>query len=103
MKKNFLFSLLFTGMALFASGMELVTNGTSSYTIVLPEKPTAVEETAAKELQNYLKKISGALLPVVRTPEFKGNSIRLGQSPENARLLRIDFSGLKPEIGRAHV
>ena len=97
MKKNFLFSLLFTGMALFASGMELVTNGTSSYTIVLPEKPTAVEETAAKELQNYLKKISGALLPVVRTPEFKGNSIRLGQSPENARLLRIDFSGLKPD------
>lgn len=97
MKKNFLFSLLFTGMALFASGMELVTNGTSSYTIVLPEKPTAVEETAAKELQNYLKKISGALLPVVRTPEFKGNSIRLGQSPENARLLGIDFSGLKPD------
>ena len=97
MKRSFLCSLLFAGMVLSASGMELVTNGTSSYTIVLPKNPTAVEETAARELQENLKKISGALLPVVRNPEFAGCSIRLGQSPENARLLGIDFSVLKPD------
>lgn len=45
--------------------LTLADAGTSGYTIVLPENPTPVQTTAANELADVLKEISGARLPIV--------------------------------------
>lgn len=42
----------------------LATNGVAKATIVIGDKATAVEKFAAEELQKYVKKISGAEIPV---------------------------------------
>lgn len=48
-----------------AKKINLASNGTSAYVIVHGNNATATEITAAKELQNYLKQISGAEIPIV--------------------------------------
>lgn len=52
---------------LAAAAPKLVENGRSDYAIVLPQSAIPPEETAARELQSMLKRISGAELPIVRT------------------------------------
>lgn len=42
----------------------LFENGKSDYAIVLPDAPTAEEEGAARELQEYFRKLTGVLLAV---------------------------------------
>ncbi len=65
--------------------------------ILVPEDAIPAEATAARELQAGLKKIFGAELPVVKG-EAPGPAIRVGQSPETARLLGgLDFKTLKPD------
>lgn len=65
--------------------------------ILVPEDAIPAEATAAKELQAGLKKIFGVELPVVKG-EAPAPTIRVGQSPETARLLGgIDFKTLKPD------
>ncbi len=48
------------------SGIRLVTGGKTEYQIRIPEQPSAQEERAAWFLQTYVKKISGAEIPVVK-------------------------------------
>lgn len=48
----------------FAQKIVLVNKGKSPYTIVMPQQPTAVEIQAARVLQDYLFRISGAELPI---------------------------------------
>ena len=48
----------------------LTESGKTDYSIVLPEKPTPVERTAARELRKYLNKVTGAALPIVRESEM---------------------------------
>ena len=51
--------------ALSAAGpLKLANAGKTDYVIVLPENPTPVQETAAKELASNLKEISGAEFPI---------------------------------------
>jgi len=75
----------------------LARNGKSEYAIVLPQSAILPEETAAKELQAMLKRISGAELPIVRDEAYSGKAILLGQSPRIAKLLGVDFAKLRPD------
>ncbi len=51
--------------SLTAPALTLVRNGTSTYSIVLPQPAIPAEQHAAKELQSFLEEISGAQLPIV--------------------------------------
>ncbi len=46
--------------------LAIVTKGASDYHIVVPDKASPVEEFAARELQHFLKEMSGVTLPIVR-------------------------------------
>lgn len=52
----------------------VVNNKVSEYKIVIPKEPTAIEQKAAKVLQQYLQKVSGAQLPVVRGDASAGDA-----------------------------
>ena len=78
-----LFAVLAGASHVSADGedLKLVTDGRAQATIVLAEKPTAAAQLAAFELQYYLKKISGATLPIVREPQaVEGTAILVGES-----------------------
>ena len=47
-----------------ADGLTLALSGKSEYVIVVPDKATPVEKTAARELRDHLAKVTGANLPV---------------------------------------
>lgn len=47
-----------------SKNLELVTNGVSDYVIIYGKEASLSEITAAKELQKYIEKISGAKLPI---------------------------------------
>lgn len=59
----------------------LFRNGKSSYTIVLPSDPSASERTAARELQEYIRQIGGAEIPVASI-----DSIRSGLFSRKTRI-----------------
>ncbi|HOO55553.1 MAG TPA: DUF4838 domain-containing protein [bacterium] len=83
--KRFLFILtsviicigVYGGSAL-AADLVIADGGSSSYSIVLPEGATDVQNYAAKELRDYIAKISGATLPVVSEQELTGPGIFIG-------------------------
>ena len=49
--------------------LAVVRNGRAVATIVLPDEPTPIEQTASVDLQRCLKRMSGATLPVVHETE----------------------------------
>lgn len=51
--------------------IQLVTNGVSKYQIVLPDEATKNEARAAAVLQDYIKRISGASLPVISEKAYQ--------------------------------
>ena len=55
-----------------AGELTLVDEGKSDYQIVLPDEPTLVQQTAAKELQSYLQRATGAELPIVAASDVAG-------------------------------
>jgi len=61
-----------------ASGLTLAAGGVSDYSIVIPDEPALTEETAAKELQHYLERVSGTLLPIVEETSSQGKTIQIG-------------------------
>lgn len=71
--------------------IKVVNEGKSSYKIVIPEASKPWEKFAAEELAKYIKKMSGAELPVVNdsAPRSK-NEIILGDSNK-----RLKESGIK--------
>ncbi len=66
----------------------LVLDGKSDYYIVTSDAPDACIETAAKDMQTYLEKISGAKLPIVCESEL----------PENAKAIVIGDAELSDNI-----
>lgn len=75
--------------------LTLTADGRPRATIVLAEKPTGAAQLAAFELQHYLKKLSGAELPIVREPlPVDGTRILVGESGAT-RALGYDSAGLK--------
>lgn len=75
------------------AGCTLVANGKPASVIVIPSSPTPHELKAATELQAYIRKMSGTLLPVVAdaAPE-QPSEILLGRTKRSFRLLK----GLDP-------
>ena len=91
-------ALLLIAFVLFRAGavagnsthpaLALVEQGKATSVIVIPTAPSPHELKAATELQSYIKKMSGALLPVIAdaAPE-RPNEILLGHTKRSARLL----------------
>ena len=70
-----------------ADRVSLVKDGMPVATIVVGEKLAAAEQYAAQELQEYLKKISGAQLPIGQHGEaIQGGRILLGTFESNASI-----------------
>jgi hypothetical protein len=76
-------------------GLNLVNNGVSSYTIVIPQKATSDEKAAATILQKYIGQITGFTLPIkADNSSASGQMISIG----NTSLLKrsgIKVSGIK--------
>ena len=80
-----------------AQKITLVQRGKSPYSIVMPEKATIVEIQAAKVLQDYLFRITGATLPVISdNAESTDSEILIGRvnRPEQDQ---IDYKQLKQD------
>lgn len=56
----------------------IVTAGVSGYALVVPDAATETEQTAAKEIQEYVGKMSGATLPIVPESTAPANAIFVG-------------------------
>ena len=70
------------------SGLTLVADGQPRAPIVLPAAPSEVERTAARDLQGYLQKMSGATIPIKETAvPPNGPAILLGESDTVVRLV----------------
>jgi len=82
-------ALLGAGHAMGAAS--IVQNGRSNAEIVIAAKPTRMQKFAAQELQEYIRKITGAETPVTAAPTGKAVKIYVGKS------VRTDKLGLKNE------
>src|SRR5690606_34697936 len=60
--------------------------GDAQAEIVIAETPQRTVRLAAHELQTYIKKISGAHLPIVTEPTAGATQIFLGRSPHADKL-----------------
>lgn len=61
--------------------------------IVIAERPARMARLAASELQTYIEKISGAVLPIVTEPSGKAARIFVGVSP-HTEALGLETDGL---------
>ena len=87
-------------MAFSAEELTLVREGKSDYLIVLPDKATPVEQTAARELQQHLARVTGATLPVVAEADSPRDKPRVavGNSATARRLLAgLSLDSLSPD------
>lgn len=77
-------------------GITLVENGVARYDIVVAPGEITAEMTAAQELRDHLRQMTGCELNIVRNASTSsGRHIYVGQSPEISRLLPdIDFGKL---------
>ena len=83
MRNIFILTLICAASLLCAAPLRLAENGKTAYKIVVPAKVTAVDQFAAKELQYFLKQITGADFAIVnsaKTPaiyigDAKGKSL----------------------------
>lgn len=97
MKRIFVLAMLLCSAALFAAELVFAENGKAGFTIVLPEKTAGFEEQAAKDLQEFFKKMSGAEFTIVRESKAPaGNAVYIG-STAFARKQNIDTAKLTPE------
>jgi hypothetical protein len=88
MNNIFLFAALFTmSVTILAAPVELVKDGKAVAEIVTPPDANQSVKLASKDLQDYLKKISGAELKIVNspTPDVK-NQIYVGESEFTKKL-----------------
>ena len=77
--------------------LTLVEKGKSNYQIVIAPDAKPVTARAAKDLQTYLRKSTGALLPIVKTGVSGGKASIIVGDCKAARGAGIDISSLKPE------
>lgn len=64
----------------------LFKNGKSQYRIVVSAQASTSEQTAARELQQYIEEISGVRLPLTSDKKARGRRILIGFSPAVATL-----------------
>ena len=92
-----LLALLIQFAATAAAEVFLVKDGQPRAEIVVATTAKRTTRLAAQELQDGIKKISGAHLPVVNEPTGKAVKIFVGPSKQT------DALKITTEIGRAHV
>lgn len=77
-------------LLLFAAGVGaadwLFRDGRSDYQIVIAKEASTSEQTAARELQQYIEKMSGVRLPIVNDLNVQGRRIFVGYNPRVADL-----------------
>lgn len=91
--------------SLTVNGIPLVKERSANGVIVLDAKAPKITETAAKELNRYLKKMFGVELPVVRAgerttreaPELKGRNLIVVGESGIARACGFTAAALKPD------
>ena len=90
------FSLLFC-CALSAAGFVFADKGKAVYTIVLPDKTAGFESRAAKDLQEFFGKMSGASFQIVPESRFSGKKgIFIGDT-RFARKNKVDVKKISAE------
>lgn len=77
MKKLFIVLFVLTGLAMQAANLVLVEKGKPKAAIVTADKPAPGAEYAALELAAYIKKATGAQLPVVKESAVSGEQTRI--------------------------
>ncbi len=79
--------------------LTLVLEGSSKFRIIIPSHPTTSEEQAAFILQDYILKISGAALPILKADQASHPyEILIGQNDRYGTLgLAIDLYALKKD------
>ena len=78
--------------------LTLAKQGSSNYVIVVAKDAIPSERTAAEEVQSYVQKISGVLLPIVNDGTSPKYGIYIGQSARISALLGgLEMAKLKPD------
>jgi hypothetical protein len=96
------FLLVLMAIGQTAVAQSLVREGKSDYCIVVPTKPTAVETTAARELQEHLAQVTGAKLAIRpedqvsrETPQIVlGASARVKELAPDLDLAALGYDGI---------
>lgn len=84
----------------------LFDNGKTLYEIVLPDNPSASEKTAARELQSYLRQISGVDFPISHQPHTDRKQVFVGISaPSSGKEYAADDEGFtyQQESGNIYI
>ena len=92
-----LFVAIFTTLSsfhAFAAGITLVENAQPRAEIVIAGQPLRTVRLAAQELQDDIKTLSGARLPIVTQPSEGVAAVYVGRSEHTDRL-KISTEGLK--------
>lgn len=83
----FAFMLMIFGNLPVQAAGTLFNNGRSRYSIVLSAAASTSEQTAAEELQKYIREISGAELPIVTNLNTRGARIFVGYNTRVGEIL----------------
>ena len=88
---------ILSSLTMAANAFTLAENGNTNYTIVVPADAIEPEKTAASELQNYLKQVTGADFSICDESQTKDDSpkIFVGRSKAVEKLIPgLDWTGL---------
>lgn len=97
MKKLLICAILLCGMAVFAAEFVFAENNKANYTIVIPDKTAGFEEQAAKDLQEFFKKMSGANFVIIKEAAAPAkNAIYIGNTAF-AKKHGVNIDKLTPE------
>ena len=76
---------------LYSPAAELATGGATNWKIVLPDEPTIVEKTAARELAEHLKLVTGAEFPTIAEKDVSAGATSLLLVGNTARAPKKDY------------
>ena len=87
MKARTILILWLVSLSINANGADwLFRNGKSNYQIVVSAEASSSEQTAARELQQYIQQVSGVELPITSDLKAKGRHIFVGYNEQVAAL-----------------
>ncbi len=91
MKRTLLLLGCLLSLQAFSYSAELAKDGAASWKIVLPDEPTAVEKTAARELSEHLKLVTGADFATIAEKEVPADGKALIFVGNTARAPKKDY------------
>ena len=91
--KKLMFPALFLAVTSFAlQGADLVKNGKACTGIVVAPDAAAPVKFGAKELQTYVQKITGAILPISSAPQKNMNNLYIGTLADKALVKKANLA-----------